>query len=129
MGEHITGIDGIVKVNATEICVTNWTLDIEAEEFDTTTTCSDGAADSITGITTGTGTVTGYWDTTQIWHDSPLNIKAGTEVTLQLYIDEDTAKFYQFTARVNKTSTTSNIKEITGISFDYKSTSTITYPV
>lgn len=89
----LAGYNGSVTFNAGDPAweLHNWTLDIEVEDLDVTDYGHSGWRNSIQGLKSWSGTITGYWDTT-------LNILgSATGANTDEFIDGSAASGYAVT--------------------------------
>jgi hypothetical protein len=128
--EAFTGNDGDATFNGTELYITGWSVDNEAEEHDTTNTGGSGYGDLITGTKRLTATVDLNWDASINPMDNPPNLVAGATITTtKLYLDGKSSPYWLLpSAKVTRVNATSRVGSVTTFSVTIRSKGTFTPP-
>lgn len=115
------GKDTKVTLNGSEVCVTSWTVDTNVEEIPSTTTCSGGFAETITGLKNATFSITvNYDDTEQESTGILASVEEGDVVSLEFFAESvDTVPWYDMpTARIVGTSASADVNSIVTMTYN-----------
>lgn len=110
----------------------NWTIDFDSSMIDVTTwsTGSVQFRSHIAGLTTVTGTVSGFWDVSTgstAQRDMQGNVLTPTTAQLILYADNDAGGNYRGSVYLNRMSAAASIDDANTISFDFTGTGAWSY--
>jgi len=122
---------GKVTVGVTDIDITGWTLDFEAESLDTTSTGDAGYASSIMGVESARGTFTANWDSAAQATDNPPDLTPGaTPAKVRLYIgDPANANFFDLTSvMILGCSMSSGVRGLVSYTCNFEATGAWVYP-
>lgn len=130
---HAEGRSGRVFADSVELCVKGWDAEESAEEFETTSTCSQGFYEFDTGVTMLEGNVEADWDISQNPFDTP-GLRAGKEVVLKLYehatpgASAEDGPFWAVNAIITRMKNASPNKGTVTYGFSFKSNGTYSRP-
>lgn len=122
---------GKVTVGVTDINITGWTLDFEAEALETTNTNTAGFYSSIMGIESARGTFTANWDSAAQATDNPPDLTPGTTpAKVRLYIgDPAGANFFDCTSvMILGCSVSSTVRGLVSYTCNFECTGAWVYP-
>lgn len=88
-GNYKHGHKGTVKVGGYTLPTTEWNWEETAQLDECTNARSGGYGEDVAGNKRLAGDVTCVWDEDQYPNTSPVNIRAGAEVTLTLQMNDD----------------------------------------
>lgn len=114
------GKDTKVTINGSVVCVTNWTVDTSIEEVTSTTTCSGGFVESITGLKNATWSFTVNYDDSEQEDTGALSaVEEGDTVSLEFFAESaDPDPWFDMpTARVNSVSASSDVNSIVTVTY------------
>jgi hypothetical protein len=120
-----TGKNNKATWDGTDVCITNFTYNEEAELLDTTNSCTGGVETNIIGAVKYSGTFELFWDDNARPTEAP-NIMSGEEGTLNLYING--TDYFSIPAMIMGVSITSNVKEMVKVTCNWQATAEPTYP-
>ena len=123
------GKNSKVTVNASTICVTSWSVDTSISSIESTTTCSGGYKESITGLKDASWSFTVNFDPTYNESSGVLaSVEEGDTLSLEFFTDgiSDTVPVFDApTARVDSISISADVNSI--ITVTYSGTSNGAY--
>lgn len=125
-----TGKLGKVTVGTTDLCVTSWEVNEEAEDHDTTCTDGTGKNSNLAGSVGCTANVKANFDMDASPFVDPPNIVAGATVILKCYVgDPASNKLWNFpTFNIMTVKNVSEVKGLVTYEFSGKSKGTYTRP-
>jgi hypothetical protein len=114
------GKDTKITLNAATVCVTNWSVNTSVEEITSTTTCSGGFAETITGLKNAEWSFDVMYDDTYQESSGVLAaIEEGDTISLEFFaFNTDTDPWFDMpTARVNAVSATGDVNSVVTVSY------------
>lgn len=125
-----SGKNGKVTVNGTELLITGWKVEPEAERHDVTHTGSSGFGNIITSIKRAKFTIEMNWNAQQNPLDDPPNLVEGATITnVKCYLDGLTSPFWLFSsAKVLTNPVESKVGDVTKITVNCESDGSYTRP-
>lgn len=120
------GWKGKVFSGATDMDVTEWSLDEEITELDVTTTAGLGFEQTIAGATKISGKFTIFYTTEKNPYTSAILLKPGDKPTLKLYTSD--SDFFSGVALITKASPKSAVKEAISIEVSFRNDGVWTHP-
>lgn len=110
MSTAYSGIDGTVLSQSTDMDVTGWSADVEAEEIDTTTTADAGWEDAINGCKKVSGSFDFLWNPSKNPFNSVIAMMPGSGLYPTLTLKLSTGQTLSGTAMIQKLSLKSAVK-------------------
>jgi len=117
------GKDTKITLNGAEVCVTSWTVNTSIEETPSTTTCSGGFSETITGLKNATWSFTAYYDDEEQETAGVLaTVEEGDTVSLEFFAEAeagDTAPWYDMpTARITSIDASVDVNSLITITYN-----------
>jgi hypothetical protein len=120
------GWRGKVYSGATDMDVTEWSLDEEISEIDVTTTAGGGAEQTLPGPTKISGKFTIFYTTEKNPYSSSIALTPKLKPTLKLYVSD--TEFFQGVALITKASPKSAVKDAVSVEISFRNDGVWTHP-
>jgi hypothetical protein len=120
------GWRGKVYSGATDMDVSEWSLDEEITELDVTTTAGLGFEQTIAGASKISGKFTIFYTTEKNPYSAPIALTPGLKPVLKLYVSD--TEFFQGTALITKASPKSGVKDPISVEVSFRNDGVWTHP-
>lgn len=110
MSTAYSGVDGTVTAQSTDMDVSGFSADVEAEELDTTTTADAGWEDAIDGVKKVSGTFDFLWNPSKNPFSTIIALMPGGGTYPTLTLKLSTGETLSGVAKINKLSVKSAVK-------------------
>lgn len=120
------GSEGVVKVGSNTVAeVRDWSITITSDTVEDTT-MGDSARTYKPSLTSASGSISAYWDETDTTGQGAMT--AGSEVTLNLYPEGDTAgdTYYTFSAIITEEGASASFDGMVEASYSFSANGAVT---
>lgn len=120
------GSEGVVKVGSNTVAeVRDWSITISSDTVEDTT-MGDSARTYKPSLTSASGSISAYWDETDTTGQGAMT--AGSEVTLNLYPEGDTAgdTYYTFSAIITEEGASASFDGMVEASYSFSANGAVT---